>query len=115
MEFLHQVLVFLHVLGFGLLVGTFMLQQHAGAGAPVNKGWLHGSGVMLITGVAMMALEPFTDADLNHLKLGIKILVVVAIGALALVFLRKPAAPGWLNRALGALLVVNLGLAILWT
>ncbi|SNR37993.1 hypothetical protein SAMN06265360_10489 [Haloechinothrix alba] len=115
MDFLHQLLLFLHLLGMGLLVGTFLLQLRGGADAPLNKGWLHGSGVMLITGAAMMALDPFSDNDLNHTKLGIKILVLIAIGGLALAFLRKPAAPRWVGFALGGLVVVNVGLAVFWT
>ena len=116
MEFVRLVLVFLHLLGMALLIGTFMLQAKAGPEAPVNKGWLHGSGLQLLTGLILMGLDPINDAvKYDPIKIGIKLLVLVVIGALALVFLRKPAAPRWLNPTLGALVVLNVGLAVFWT
>lgn len=116
MEFLRLLLVFLHLLGMAMLIGTFMLQAKAGAGAPVNKGWLHGTGLQLVTGLALMGLDPANDAvEYDPVKIGVKLAVLVVIGALAVGYLRKPAAPTWLNPALGALVVVNVALAVFWT
>ncbi|MQA61532.1 MAG: hypothetical protein GEU86_08550 [Actinophytocola sp.] len=116
MEFLRLLLVFLHLLGMAMLIGVFMLQLKAGKDAPVNKGWLHGGGLQLITGLALMAIEPaLDDVDYNHMKLGIKLVVLVVILGLAGGFLRKPAAPNWLNPVLGGLVVLNVGLAVFWT
>jgi len=116
MEFVRLVLVFLHLLGMAMLIGTFMLQAKAGAGAPVNKGWLHGAGLQLITGLILMGLDPINDeVEYNPIKIGIKLLVLVVIGGLALGFLRKPTAPSWLNPTLGGLVVLNVGLAVFWT
>lgn len=116
MEFLRLALVFLHLLGMAMLIGTFMLQAKAGAGAPVNKGWLHGTGLQLVTGLALMGLDPANDAvKYDPAKIGVKLAVLVVIGVLAIVYLRKPAAPSWLNPALGALVVVNVALAVFWT
>jgi hypothetical protein len=116
MEFLRLLLVFLHLLGMGMLVGTFLLQLRAGADVPLNKGWLHGSGLQLLTGLALMGLDPALDSvHYNPAKIGIKLLVLLVIGALAIVFLRKPTAPAWLNPLLGGLVVFNVGLAVFWT
>lgn len=115
MEFLRLVLVFLHLLGMAMLVGMFMLQLRAGQGAALNKGWLHGGGLQLITGLALMGVEPaLDDVDYNHMKLGIKILVLLVILGLAGAFVRKPAAPKWLPFTLGGLVVLNVGLAVFW-
>ncbi|HEX6345693.1 hypothetical protein [Umezawaea sp.] len=115
MEFVRLLLVFLHLLGMGMLVAMFFLQMRAGAGAPLNKGWLHGAGLQLLTGLALVGLAPVTDQDYDHVKIGVKLLVLVAIGVLALVFARKPAAPAWLPRALAGLVVLNVGVAVFWT
>lgn len=116
MEFLRLLLVFLHLLGMAMLIGTFMLQAKAGAGAPVNKGWLHGTGLQLVTGLALMGLDPANDnVEYDPVKIGVKLAVLVVIGALAVAYLRKPAAPTWLNPALGALVVINVALAVFWT
>jgi uncharacterized membrane protein SirB2 len=113
-EFVRHLLVFLHLLGMAMLVGTLMLQLKAGKQAPVNKGWLHGSALQLITGVALMLLAPLTNADYNHMKLGIKILVLVVIGVLAVLFVTKERGPKWLAPVLGGLVVLNVGLAVFW-
>ena len=54
MEFVRLLLVFLHLLGMGMLVAMIMLQAKAGKDAPVNKGWLHGAALQLLTGVALV-------------------------------------------------------------
>ncbi|TCP49325.1 hypothetical protein EV191_109147 [Tamaricihabitans halophyticus] len=115
MEFVRLLLVFLHLLGMGMLFGMVFVQLKAGSAAPVNKGWLHGAGLQLITGMALMLLAPATDAEYDHMKLGIKILVVVAIAGLAVAKVRAPAAPRWFTPTLGALVVLNVGLAVFWT
>ncbi|WP_156754064.1 hypothetical protein [Actinokineospora pegani] len=113
MEFVRDLLVFLHLLGMGTLVGTFLIALRAKA-AEVNKGWLHGGALQLITGIALMALAPATGAEYDHIKLGTKLLVLVVIGALAMVFTARRANPGWLTPALGGLVVLNVGLAVFW-
>jgi len=115
MEFVRLLLVFLHLLGMAVLVATFFLQNKAPKGDPPNKGWLHGTGLQLLTGVALMLLAPATDQDYNHMKLGIKLLVVLVIGGLALFYTTKRRSPNWLNPALGGLVVLNVGLAVFWT
>ncbi|GGS24082.1 MULTISPECIES: hypothetical protein [Actinokineospora] len=114
MEFVRLLLVFLHLLGMGLLVGTFLIQLRAKDGA-LNPGWLHGAGLQLVTGVALIATASLTDTDYNHMKLGIKTLVLVAIAGIAFAFLRKAPLPKWVGPTLGALVVVNVGLAVFWT
>ncbi len=114
MEFVRHLLVFLHLLGMAMLIGTFMLQLKAGRDAPVNKGWLHGVGLQLITGVALMVLAPLTHQDYNHIKLGIKILVLLVIGVLAVLYVTKDRGPRWLAPVLGGLVVLNVGLAVFW-
>lgn len=116
MEIIRNVLVFLHLLGMALLIGTFMLQAKAGKGAALNKGWLHGTGLQLITGVALMGLaqvEPKEDYD--NIKLTVKLVVLIVIGVLAFLNLRKESVPNWLNPTLGGLVVLNVGLAVFWT
>jgi hypothetical protein len=116
MEFVRLLLVFLHLLGMAILVGTFLVQNRAGAGARLNVGYLHGAALQLVTGVALQLLQPATDQDYNEAKLGIKLLVLLIIGGLALGYvLKRVPAPRWLNPTLAGLVVVNVGLAVFWT
>lgn len=116
MEFVRLLLVFLHLLGMALLVGMFLVQRRAPAGARLNQGWLHVAALQLLTGLALQLLAPATDADYNNAKLGVKMLILLVIGAVALVYvIRKVPAPKWVPPTLLGLVVVNVGLAVFWT
>ncbi|CCH34974.1 hypothetical protein ABZ816_20645 [Actinosynnema sp. NPDC047251] len=115
MEFVRLLLVFLHLLGMGMLVAMFFVQNRAGKDAPLNKGWLHGAALQLLTGVALVGLAPLTDKDYNHVKLGVKLLVVVLIAGLVAVNLNKRKVASWLTPALAGLVVLNVGVAVFWT
>ncbi|WP_199441876.1 hypothetical protein [Umezawaea beigongshangensis] len=115
MEFVRLLLVFLHLLGMGMLIAMVFVQLGAGAGAPLNKGWLHGAAFQLLTGVALVGLAPLTDQDYSHAKIGVKLAVLVVVAGLAAVFVSKPAAPKWLTPTLAGLVVLNVGLAVFWT
>ncbi|MEU5691181.1 hypothetical protein [Actinosynnema sp. NPDC020468] len=114
MDFVRLLLVFLHLLGMGMLIAMFFVQRRAGADAPLNKGWLHGSALQLLTGIALVALSPLTDKDYNHVKIGVKLLVLVVIGGIvALNLNKKPAA--WITPGLAGLVVLNVAIAVFWT
>ncbi|MFC6089548.1 hypothetical protein [Saccharothrix lopnurensis] len=115
MEFVRLLLVFLHLLGMGMLIAMFFVQRRAGADAPLNKGWLHGSALQLLTGVALVGLAPLTDQDYDHVKIGIKGVVVVLIAALVAVNVTKPRPATWLTPTLAGLVVLNVGIAVFWT
>ena len=90
MEFVRLLLVFLHLLGMGMLVAMIMLQVKAGKDAPVNKGWLHGAALQLLTGVALVGIDPLVDSvKYDHIKIGVKLLVVVAIAAVVAINVNK--------------------------
>ena len=116
MEFVRLLLVFLHLLGMALLVGMFLVQRRAPADAPLNQGWLHIAALQLITGLALQLLAPATDRDYDAAKLGIKTVILLVIGALALIYvIRRVPAPKWLPFTLVGLVVVNVGIAVFWT
>jgi uncharacterized membrane protein SirB2 len=112
--FLRDLLLFLHLLGMATLVGAFLLQLRIPAGAPLTAGWLHGLGLQLVTGLALMLLAPLTHQDYDQVKLGFKILVLVIIGVLAIMFTIRKTAPRWLTFTLGGLVVLNVGIAVFW-
>jgi hypothetical protein len=115
-EFVRLLLVFLHLLGMALLVGMFLVQRRAPKGAPLNQGWLHVAALQLLTGLALQLLAPATDADYNHMKLGIKTSILLVIGVVALVYvIRRVPAPKWVPPTLVGLVVVNVGIAVFWT
>jgi hypothetical protein len=112
--FVRDLLLFLHLLGMATLIAAFFLQLRAGLSGPLTKGWLHGAGLQLITGLALQLLAPLTDRDYDDAKLGVKLLVLVIIGGLALFYTLRGPAQRWVTFVLGGLTVVNVGLAVFW-
>ncbi|RKT57603.1 hypothetical protein [Saccharothrix australiensis] len=115
MEFVRLLLVFLHLLGMGMLVAMFFVQMRVGKDGPLNKGWLHGAGLQLLTGVALVALAPLTDKEYDHFKIGVKLLVLVVIAVLVAANVNRQKVASWLTPALAGLVVLNVGVAVFWT
>jgi hypothetical protein len=91
MDFLHSLLVAVHLIGASLLIGTFFVQMRAKAGHsfPIM---LIGASLQLVSGVALYGLAMAGDGEPNHMKLGIKGLIAVVVFVAALIgFLRQKA------------------------
>jgi hypothetical protein len=115
MEFLREVLLFLHLLGMATLAGAFLLQRRTAAAGPLNAVWLHGTALQLVTGLALVGVLEAMPEEVDHAKVGAKLLVALVIGGLALAFRRRDRMPNWLLPALAALVVLNVGVAVFWT
>lgn len=128
MEFVRLVLLFLHLLGMAVLVGSFLLQRRTAPRGPLSAGWLHGALLQLVTGLALVGVNEAQDADLIHAKVGVKLLVLVAILGLVLFARRQGGGTAgtdrsedtgtlatWVVPALAGLVVLNVGIAVFWT
>ncbi|MCR8670966.1 hypothetical protein [Agrococcus sp. HG114] len=94
MDFLYSLLVAAHLIGASLLVGTFFLQMRAKSGHNFTI-MLVGASIQLASGVALYGLAMAGDADVNHMKLGIKGLIALVVLVAALLgFLRQRAIAG---------------------
>lgn len=129
MDFFISVLVALHILGLAVIVGPFLLFMRAKSGFPTLLP-LIGSIVQLVTGLGLVGLLEATDAEINHVKIAVKLLIaiVVFVGAL-IAFLRQRkvlATPGgapegaerkaimpWFHVA-GGFAFINVLVATLW-
>ena len=115
MEILRNVLLVLHFVGLAALFGVWFSQikQIAAGAARVLPGMMHGAWTMLATGLGLVLyLELATDAPVNHMKVGIKLLVLIAIVVLLLVYRnRERVAPG-IMWAIGGLTLVNAVVAV---
>ncbi|GGM59426.1 hypothetical protein GCM10012275_33240 [Longimycelium tulufanense] len=122
MEFVRNLLLFLHLLGMAILVAMFFLQRRTAPEGPLNnpegplnKGWLHGSVLQLLTGMGLVGVAEVMDRDLNHVKIGVKLVVVVVIAGLAVGFQNRERIANWLTPTLAALVVLNTGVAVFWS
>ncbi|WP_069814570.1 hypothetical protein [Streptomyces sp. TP-A0874] len=117
MDVLIHVFVALHIIGIAALLGGFLTQLKALAAGTARfvPAMLHGALTMLVTGVALVGLDEADGRTVNHVKIGVKLAVLVVI--LALVYVKRDeervdkAAFG----AVGLLTVANIFIALLWT
>lgn len=119
MTVLLKILLFLHLLGMATLISAFFVQRRR-VGEGLTKVWLWGAGLQAVTGLAMVGV--IDGAHINgglttagHLKIGVKLLVLVVIGVLAMIGLNRPEQARRLSDAMGALTVVNVAIAVFWS
>lgn len=113
MVVLWNVLLVLHFIGLASLVGGVMVQlKSIGSGAKVNPAMMHGALTQLVTGLLLVLIAEFGDGTVNHLKIGIKLLVVIIITVLVFVFRKKDKPATWVVPAIGLLALLNVIIAV---
>jgi hypothetical protein len=113
MEFAHDLLLFLHLLGMAALFGGAFVQVR-GAERLVNNAMLHGALTQVVTGLLLVGVLEAGDDAVNHAKIGVKFALAVVIGVLVVVNRKKPALPNGLYFGLVGLTVVTVGVAVFW-
>ncbi|MFC5996520.1 hypothetical protein ACFQE5_20140 [Pseudonocardia hispaniensis] len=117
MEFLRLLLVFLHFIGLAVLIGAFVAQvsgRPTDGGFTVTAGMWHGALTQLVTGLALVGLrEAALDLPVDNAKIGVKLVVLIAILVLVIIGRRRNLAPGAFM-AIGLLSVLNVGIAVFW-
>lgn len=121
MDFLYTLLVALHLLGMAALVGGYLAAAVGARGGSLVPGavMLWGARLQLLTGLAIVGLgEAVLDNEYDTAKLGVKLVVSVAVVALVEIASARDrkgraVAPG-LVHATGGLAVLNVLVAVLW-
>jgi hypothetical protein len=116
LEVLRSVLVLVHLVGFALLLGGFVVQYVAGR-FEVSVVMRTGLGTAIGSGL-LLAIPFPSDVDLNHVKLAVKLGIAVVIGALIGVSVTATRRGRPANRALfatiGGLAFANAAVAAIW-
>ncbi|GAA4906658.1 hypothetical protein LX16_3325 [Stackebrandtia albiflava] len=117
MELIHLILRYLHLIGFGLLIGGW-LTAYLSRRLKVNPAMLWGAVVQVVTGILLSApLDRAEDAMPDGMKLGVKALLAILIFVMVWV-------PHWKKRessskghflAIGGLILVTAGVGVFWT
>lgn len=117
MDVLIHLFVGLHIVGIGALLGGFLTQMKAmGQGtARFSPSMLHGALTMLVTGVALVGLHESQDHTVNHIKIGVKLTLLIVILALVYVKRDEEKVKTPLFGLVGALTLANVFIAVLWT
>ena len=115
MDFLHSFLVFLHILGAGIIVGIWVAKIK---NPTVMPGQFHAALLQLVTGLLLVGLAEMDDYDVNHIKIAVKLVLALAIAVLAFIGQRRykkdQPVSGLLANGVGILTVLNIALATMW-
>lgn len=116
MEIFKGVLLVLHIVGFGAVLGSVIAQlgRVKEGTAKISKGIFHGSLLLLVTGLGLVGMVYALGGQPNNLKIGVKLAVLVVIFALAMINKNKERVSGGVLGAIAGLSVVNVALAVLW-
>jgi hypothetical protein len=112
MTALRDILLFLHLTGFALLLGGAVAQYRSGK-IRINQLMIWGSGAQVVTGLALGAALASSDRP-SPGWFAVKLIVALAI--FAMVFFprkRESVNPGHFLAIVG-LTLVNLGVAVFW-
>lgn len=113
MDTLRDILLVVHLLGFGALFGGLLVQAREPV-KKVNGAMRDGIGTAFLAGLALVGVLEADDADVDNAKIGVKLLVALVILVLVMVNLRKERIPQGLWLGLVALTVGNVCVAVLW-
>lgn len=114
MEALRLILLFVHLIGFALLLGGAITQFLSGK-FRINPAVLWGSIIQLVSGIALSApLRGGDDAEPSPVKLGVKLLLAVLI--FIMVFLPRKRESVNKGHFIGiiALTLANAAVAVFW-
>lgn len=111
MDIVRMILLAVHVLGFAALLGALFAQLSAVEKrfTPVIR-W--GARIAFLTGVLLVGVLEMDDADVNHAKIGVKLLIALVILGLVEANGKKAKVTNALYLAVTALAVVNVIVAI---
>ena len=113
MEILRLVLLFAHLLGFAALFGG-LLAQAKDSEKRVNGAMRDGAGTAFVAGLGLVGVLEAGDGAVDHVKVGVKLVVGLVILGLVMANLRKPSIPQGLWLTLVGLTVVNVAVAVFW-
>lgn len=118
MSILLSILVVLHFVGIASLLGSVIVEMKdlINKRARVLPGMFHGALTMLVTGLLMMGIVDATTGGANHVKLMVKLAVLIIVTVLVMIYRKRDAehTPQWAIWAIGGLTLANIVIAVFW-
>ncbi len=114
MDFLVHLFVVAHLLGMAAIVGSAVFV----ARGAVTPALVWGARAQLVTGIILVGLVQMNEEEVDNTKIGVKLLVAVAVVACAEIAAAKErkgeGARPQLVHAAGALALLDVLIAVLW-
>ena len=115
MDILRNILLVLHFVGLAAILGGVLAQTKAfRTGAKIVSPILHGAYLQLLTGLLLVGLIEMGDGELNNAKIGVKLVILVAITVIAFINRKKAAVATWVVPVIGLLTLANIVIAVVW-
>src|SRR6478672_4962609 len=120
MEFLRDLLLFLHFVGLAVLLGGFFAQIGKST-LKVTPGMFHGALTMLITGIGLVGVrqalfkdDPVAFPEVDNAKITVKLAILIAIFVIIVMNRgkEKVGVGPWLS--IGLLGITNVAIAVFW-
>lgn len=120
-DLLRNLLIVLHLIGLASLLGGFITQIKAISQktAKIVAAMVHGAWTMLVTGLLLVAVAEWRIAlgaaiEIDHMKVGIKSIVLTAILILVMRYRKKETVSTAVFLAIGLLTILNVTMAVFW-
>ncbi|RKQ36265.1 hypothetical protein [Kocuria tytonis] len=115
MTFLLHLLVFLHIMGVAVIVGTWFYTMKR---PTVTVGQFWAAVLMLVTGLGLVAYHELNGGGINYVKIGVKLVILLIVLVAAFIGMRKtqrsePVSTG-LAHAVGGMALINAAVAVFW-
>ena len=115
MELLKNLVVLVHFVGFASLLGGALVQVRSDRPV-INSAMRDGAWTQLVTGLVLVVFKELAAATdpVNHAKIGVKLVVLVAVLALVLLNRKKDAVDKGTYFGILGLTLLNAAVAVLW-
>jgi len=113
MDFVRDLLVFIHLLGMASLLGGALVQM-SDRDHVVNSAMLHGALTQVVSGLLLVAVIEGQDDPLDHTKTGVKLAVGLVVAVLCWINRSKPTVPSGLFMGITLLTTANVAIAVFW-
>ncbi|GAA4811910.1 hypothetical protein ACFQ0K_04355 [Nocardioides caeni] len=114
MDTLRLILLIIHILGFSALIGGLLAQ--AGPGEKKVTGVMRdGVGTAFLAGLLLVGVLEGGDGDVNHAKVGVKLLLGLVLLVLVMANMRRERIPNGLWIGMVALAVLQVVIAVAWS
>lgn len=114
MEALRLILLYVHLIGFALLLGGLVTQYLSGT-IRINKAALWGSIIQLLSGIGLAApLRGGGDAEPDPIKLAVKLVIALLIFVMVFVPRKRESVNKGHFLATAGLTLVNAAVAVFW-
>jgi hypothetical protein len=114
MDFLRQLLLVVHILGFAALLGGLLVQARSPEKS-VNALMRDGAGTAFLAGLLLVGVLEADDVEVNNAKIAVKGVIGLVILVLVMSNLRKPRISQGLWALILLLTVANICVAVFWS